>query len=276
MFTITIVCSLFAATRALDSCVLKFALVSVIQLHLGRINLHACSCILYTYIHIVLAGVCRFVGAAGTIDTCEHKSKCRSTLTAQNHQGSFIKYEWKFNSSLVIYGPTNNNTNYNRRFYKFYQMFCWTTSSKSLLQVWVSLCASISVSLSLSLSLCVCLSFCMCVWQCSWVCIGAGVLPSMVHLCKHENTTLVNRNLVVLLMLAQVQPNLVKLKQLAVVLLEPLLIVCEDHFTGVCVFFCGDIHYKHIHMSRHPKHSSLFFTHTHTYVPIMTKTHFTD
>ena len=90
----------------------------------------------------------------------------------------------------------------------------------------------------------------------------------MVHLCKHENTTLVNRNLVVLLMLAQVQPNLVKLKQLAVVLIEPLLIVCEDHFTGVCVCLCGDIHDKHIHMSRHPMQSSLFFTHyfLHTYI----------
>ena len=95
--------SLFAATRAVDSSVLKFALVSVIQCHQicfwGRINLHMHA---HAYIHIVLAGVCRFVGAAGAIDTCEHKSKCRSTFNAQNHQGSFIKYEWKFNASLVM------------------------------------------------------------------------------------------------------------------------------------------------------------------------------
>lgn len=84
----------------------------------------------------------------------------------------------------------------------------------------------------------------------------------MVHLCKHENTTLVNRNLVVLLMLAQVQPNLVKLKQLAVVLLEPLLIVCEDHFTGVCVFLCGDIHDPYVKTS----YAFIIIFYTHTYI----------
>ena len=61
--------------------------------------------------------------------------------------------------------------------------------------------------------------------------LGLGAMPALVRLCKHENTTLVYRNLVVLLILAQAQENLAKMKALAVVLVEPLINVCRDHFT---------------------------------------------
>ena len=44
---------------------------------------------------------------------------------------------------------------------------------------------------------------------------------------RHENYTLVYRNLVVLLNVCEAPQNLKKMKQLNVVLLEPLLVLCE-------------------------------------------------
>ena len=57
--------------------------------------------------------------------------------------------------------------------------------------------------------------------------ISSGVTPSLLHMLRHENYTIVYRNLVVLLNVCQAPQNLKKLKQLNVVLLEPLLILCE-------------------------------------------------
>ena len=55
----------------------------------------------------------------------------------------------------------------------------------------------------------------------------SGVAPALLRLCKHENFTLVYRNIVVLLNLAQAPQNLEQMKKLNVLLLEPILDLCE-------------------------------------------------
>jgi hypothetical protein len=55
----------------------------------------------------------------------------------------------------------------------------------------------------------------------------SGVAPALLGLCRHENFTLVYRNIVVLLNLAQAPQNLEQMKKLNVVLLEPILDLCE-------------------------------------------------